>query len=58
MKQTLVLVLKHQKVSKYYGQDCSLANLNSRPKFEFTLKFLLIKLLGKGIQEIILRNAK
>ena len=44
-------LVKHQKASKYYGQDCSLANLNSRTKFEVTLKFLHIKLLGKGIQE-------
>ena len=28
----------------------SLANLNSRNKFEFTFKFLHVKLLGKGIQ--------
>ena len=34
----------------------SLANLNSRTKFEFTLKFLHIKLLGKGIQEKLYFN--
>ena len=34
----------------------SLANFNSRTKFEFTLKFLHIKLLGKGIQEKLYFN--
>ena len=34
-----------------YKNISSLANLNSQTKFEFTLKFLHIKLLGKGIQE-------
>ena len=34
----------------------SLTNLNSRTKFEFTLKFLHIKLLGKGIQEKLYFN--
>ena len=34
----------------------SLANLNLLTKFEFTLKFLHIKLLGKGIQEKLYFN--
>ena len=34
----------------------SLANLNSQIKFELTLKFLHIKLLGKGIQEKLYFN--
>ena len=34
----------------------SLANLNSRTKFEFTFTFLYIKLLGKGIQEKLYFN--
>ena len=34
----------------------SLANLNSPTKFGLTLKFLHIKLLGKGIQEKLYFN--
>ena len=34
----------------------SLANLNSRTKFEFTFKFLHLKFLGKRIQEKLYFN--
>ena len=34
----------------------SLANLNSQIKFEFTFKFLHVKLPGKGIQERLYFN--
>ena len=39
-----------------YKDISSLANLNSQTKFEFTLKILHIKLLGKGIQEKLYFN--
>ena len=49
--QTMLFFNFSHLTSYHKNQVHGLANLNSQTKFEFTLKFLRVKLLRKGMQE-------